>query len=294
MRLIHFDKNSNLLKGAALLLGDFDGVHLGHQELVKAALSYKDIPHAALLFDQDPSFFLDNGKNKHILTTLEDKIALLEGYGLDTVYIIHVDPSFFALSPEEFIKSYLCPIEPSVLITGSDYRFGRKAGGDASLLAKYFQTKTVDLLLRGDRKIATRDIKAYIEKGELEEANEELGRLYSLKGVVHEGFHNGRKIGFPTVNLHLEENYILPSVGVYLTETTIDGVTYPSITNVGSNPTVGLLHHERVESYLKGYSGTAYGKNVVVAFKKRIRAEKKFASFDELREQLEKDKKLLD
>ena len=97
MRLIHFDKNSNLLKGAALLLGDFDGVHLGHQELVKAALSYKDIPHAALLFDQDPSFFLDNGKSKRILTTLEDKIALFESLGLDTAYIIHVDSSFFSL-----------------------------------------------------------------------------------------------------------------------------------------------------------------------------------------------------
>ena len=274
-------------------MGDFDGVHLGHQELVKAALSFKDVPHAALLFDQDPSFFLDNGKSKKILTSLEDKIALFEGYGLDMVYVIHVDPSFFATSPEEFISSYLKPIEPYVLISGSDYRFGKKASGDVALLGKHFRLKTVDLLLHDEKKIASRDIKAFIANGQIEEANAELGRLYSLKGVVHEGFHNGRKIGFPTINLHLEESYLLPSSGVYLTETTLDGVTYPSITNVGNNPTVGLLHHERVESYLKGYEGEAYGKAAVVAFKKKIREERKFDSLEELKLQLEIDKALL-
>ena len=293
MQIFEFGNKKNLPKGASVLLGDFDGVHLGHQELVKAALRYEGIPHAALLFDKDPSFFLDNGKNKKILTTLEDKIALFESFGLDSVYLIHVDSAFFDLTPEEFIGAYLKPIEPFVLISGSDYRFGKKASGDVALLGKHFKLKTVDLLLHDDRKIASRDIKAFIASGQIEEANAELGRLYSLKGVVHEGFHNGRKIGFPTINLHLEENYILPSVGVYLTETTIDGVTYPSITNVGSNPTVGLLHHERVESYLKGYSGTAYGKNAVVAFKKRIREERKFDSLEELKLQLEIDKALL-
>ncbi|MBP5092250.1 MAG: riboflavin biosynthesis protein RibF [Bacilli bacterium] len=294
MKVIHFDKTKEMPKGAALLLGDFDGVHLGHQELVKAALSFKGVPHAALLFDQDPSFFLDNGKSKKILTSLADKISLFEEYGLDTVYIIHVDPSFFALSPEEFIANYLEPIEPSVLISGSDYRFGKKASGDVSLLGKHFKLKTVDLLFRQEKKIASRDIKNYIASGQIEEANAELGRLYSLRGVIHEGFHNGRKIGFPTINLHLEESYLLPSSGVYLTETTIDGITYPSITNVGSNPTVGLLHHERVESYLKGYSGPAYGKNAVVAFKKKFREQRKFASLGELKAQLEKDKNYLE
>ena len=294
MKVIHFDKTKEMPKGAALLLGDFDGVHLGHQELVKAALSFKGVPHAALLFDQDPSFFLDNGKSKKILTSLADKISLFEEYGLDTVYIIHVDHSFFDLSPEEFIANYLEPIEPSVLISGSDYRFGKKASGDVSLLGKHFKLKTVDLIFRQEKKIASRDIKNYIASGQIEEANAELGRLYSLRGVIHEGFHNGRKIGFPTINLHLEESYLLPSSGVYLTETTIDGITYPSITNVGSNPTVGLLHHERVESYLKGYSGTAYGKNAVVAFKKKFREQRKFASLGELKAQLEKDKNYLE
>ncbi len=294
MQLIHFDKNSNLLKGAALLLGDFDGVHLGHQELVKAALSYKDIPHAALLFDQDPSFFLDNGKSKRILTTLEDKIALFESLGLDTAYIIHVDSSFFSLTPEEFIDAYLRPIEPYVLISGSDYRFGKKAAGDVTLLAKSFRLKTVDLLYREEKKIASRDIKKMISDGLVEVAQEELGRPYCLKGVVHEGFHNGRTIGFPTLNLHLEEPYILPKGGVYLTETEINGKRYKSITNIGTNPTVGLLHHERVESYLKGFEGNAYEERISVYFLKRIRDEKKFSSLDELRAQLEKDKALLD
>ena len=294
MKVIHFDKTKEMPKGAALLLGDFDGVHLGHQELVKAALSFNGVPHAALLFDQDPSFFLDNGKSKKILTSLDDKISLFKEYGLDMVYIIHVDPSFFALSPEEFIANYLEPIEPSVLISGSDYRFGKKAAGDVTLLAKSFRLKTVDLLYREEKKIGSRDIKKMISDGLVEVAQEELGRPYCLKGVVHEGFHNGRTIGFPTLNLHLEEPYILPKGGVYLTETEVNGKRYKSITNIGTNPTVGLLHHERVESYLKGFKGNAYEERISVYFLKRIRDEKKFSSLDELRAQLEKDKALLD
>jgi FAD synthase len=169
-----------------------------------------------------------------------------------------------------------------------------KAAGDVTLLAKSFRLKTVDLLYREEKKIASRDIKKMISDGLVEVAQEELGRPYCLKGVVHEGFHNGRTIGFPTLNLHLDEPYILPKGGVYLTETEVNGKRYKSITNIGTNPTVGLLHHERVESYLKGFEGNAYEERISVYFLKRIRDEKKFSSLDELRAQLEKDKALLD
>ena len=294
MNVFSYENLSHLPKGAVVLLGDFDGVHLGHQELVRAALSLRDKPHAVLLFDKDPAFFLANGKSKRILTTLEDKIAIFDSLKIEIAYVIHVDSSFFALSPDEFIEKYLLPILPTALVCGTDFRFGNMAKGDTAKLAEYLPVFAINLLERNGKKVASRDIKAMIAEGKVEEAKEEMGRPFALKGIVHEGFHNGRTIGFPTLNVHLEEPYVLPGTGVYQTETVVDGVSYPSITNVGSNPTVGLIHHDRVESYLKGYEGNAYEKTVTVRFLKKIREEKKFDSLEDLKKQLEQDKRCLD
>jgi riboflavin kinase/FMN adenylyltransferase len=276
------------IQNTSLLLGDFDGVHLGHQSLVKKAKEF-DEPIGALLFDVDPVFFLDNGKTKKVLSSLEERIELLSSYGVEIFYVIHTTKEFLSLSPEEFMKDVLLPLKPARLIVGSDYRFGKRAQVDAETLKSLFEVEVVSLLQDNGSKIASRDIKTKIEEGDIEKATSLLGHPFQITGIVQEGFHNGRKIGFPTINLALEVPYVLPRSGVYLSKVTLEGKTYSAITNVGTNPTVGELLEPIVESHLDGFEGESYGKVASILFYAYLREETKFASLKDLGLQLEKD-----
>ena len=299
MQVIHLENEKPIIKNATLLLGDFDGVHLGHQSLVKKAKEF-DEPIGALLFDVDPVFFLDNGKTKKVLSSLEERIELLSSYGVEIFYVIasygveifyviHTTKEFLSLSPEDFMKDVLLPLKPARLIVGSDYRFGKRAQGDAETLKNLFEVEVVSLLQDNGSKIASRDIKTKIEEGDIEKATSLLGHPFQITGIVQEGFHNGRKIGFPTINLALEVPYVLPRSGVYLSKVTLEGKTYSAITNVGTNPTVGELLEPIVESHLDGFEGESYGKEASILFYAYLREETKFASLEDLGLQLEKD-----
>ena len=288
MEIVFLEKEKPTRLNASLLLGDFDGVHLGHQSLVKKAKEYSE-EIGALLFDVDPVFFLDNGKTKKVLSSLEERIELLSSYGVSIFYVIHTTKEFLSLSPEEFMKDVLLPLKPARLIVGSDYRFGKMAKGDAECLKSLFAVEVVTLLEDSGNKIASRDIKTLIEEGDLTKANVLLGHPFKINGTIKEGFHNGRKIGFPTINLSLAVPYVLPRNGVYLSKVILDGKTYPAITNVGTNPTVGELSEVIVESHLDGFEGEAYGKQASILFYAYLREENKFADLDALGHQLEKD-----
>ena len=288
MQIVHLENEKPSIKNATLLLGDFDGVHLGHQSLVKKAKEF-DEPIGALLFDVDPVFFLDNGKTKKVLSSLEERIELLSSYGVEIFYVIHTTKEFLSLSPEDFMKDVLLPLKPARLIVGSDYRFGKRAQGDAETLKSLFTVEVVSLLQDNGSKIASRDIKTKIEEGDIEKATSLLGHPFQITGIVQEGFHNGRKIGFPTINLHLDVPYVLPKSGVYLSKVTLEGKTYSAITNVGINPTVGELVEPIVESHLDGFEGESYGKEASILFYAYLREETKFASLEDLGLQLEKD-----
>lgn len=288
MQIIHLENEKPTIQNTTLLLGDFDGVHLGHQSLVKKAKEFEE-PIGALLFDVDPVFFLDNGKTKKVLSSLEERIELLSSYGVEIFYVIHTTKEFLSLSPEEFMKDVLLPLKPARLIVGSDYRFGKMAKGDAETLKNLFEVEVVSLLQDNGSKIASRDIKTKIEEGDIEKATSLLGHPFQITGIVQEGFHNGRKIGFPTINLRLDVPYVLPRSGVYLSKVTLEGETYPAITNVGTNPTVGELVEPIVESHLDGFEGESYGKVASILFYAYLREETKFASLEDLGLQLEKD-----
>ena len=288
MQVIYLEKEKPNIQGVSLLLGDFDGVHLGHQSLVKKAKEFEE-PIGALLFDVDPVFFLDNGKTKKVLSSLEERIELLASYGVENFYVIHTTKEFLSLSPEDFMKDVLLPLKPARLIVGSDYRFGKRAQGDAEALKSLFEVEVVSLLQDNGSKIASRDIKTKIEEGDIEKATSLLGHPFQITGIVQEGFHNGRKIGFPTINLALDVPYVLPRSGVYLSKVTLEGKTYPAITNVGTNPTIGELVAPIVESHLDGFEGESYGKEASILFYAYLREETKFASLEDLGLQLEKD-----
>lgn len=296
MKRIFFSLGENIppLEEGSLLLGYFDGVHLGHQELIRQARS-RDKNTGVLLFDRNLATLLPNtGKSLKELTSLEDKLDLFERFGVDYAYIIHTDLSFLGLSKEEFVQKVLQKISPSYLVVGEDYSFGKGKEGNVEYLKKFFQVDVCPLLEDRFGKISSRMIVSFLEKGMIKEANSELGYLYSLKGKVVPGLRNGRKISFPTANLEENNSYVIPKGGVYAGYTWVDDKKYPSIINIGDNPTVGLLHHDLIESHLLSFNQDIYGKEIKIEFLKFLREEKKFSSLEELKEQLKKDKTFFD
>jgi riboflavin kinase/FMN adenylyltransferase len=273
----------------SLCLGNFDGMHRGHQSLFLMAKEKSEGPVGALLFDKNPADILENGKSHHILTSLEDKIRFLNSFGFDDVYIASISPSFFALSPANFVEEILKPISPSQLVVGEDYSFGYMAKGKAQDLAGYYKTIVCPLLKDSTGKISSQEIIASIKEGKIEEANHDLGRNYEIVGKVGHGLQNGRKIGFPTANLVLSIPYVLPKDGVYSGVGYSRGLVYKALINIGLNPTVGILKHPSIECYLEGLNHEIYDETLYIDFSSRLRDEIKFASLDELKKQIQKD-----
>ncbi len=283
MKTIYFPTLQNI-SDLALCLGNFDGIHLGHQKLFSEAK--KSSKHVGvLLFDKNPAEFFPSSKSKKVLTGLEDKISILESLGIKYVFVAKVSKEFFALSKEEFIRQYIDALNPSSIVCGPDYSFGSLAEGKPSDLAKSHNVHLVDLLSINGEKISTQNIIGLIEEGKIEEANHLLGRPYEVKGQVVKGLELGRTIGYPTANLSLKENYVLPLSGVY--SATTNGLL--SFVNVGTNPTIGALKEPIIETHILDFASDIYGETVTLSFRHFIREEKTFDSLSELKEQLDKD-----
>lgn len=272
-----------------LLLGTFDGVHRGHQQLILEGRLNGNGPVSVLLFDDSPARSLNLTKRKEVLTSLEDKLHLFYQYGVEQVFLLSPAKDYYKMEASSFIENVLKPLGSERLICGEDYRFGKGAVGTPSLLKKYFKVDIVPLLSINGKKASTQTIGDYLKEGEIEKASQMLGRYYSVKGKVISGFHNGRIIGFPTMNLSLSSPYLLPKIGVYFSLTWVNGKPYRSITNVGNNPTVGLLNEVKIETHLLGFKEDAYGKEVEVQFLSFLREEITFSSLEDLALQLKED-----
>jgi riboflavin kinase / FMN adenylyltransferase len=278
--------------GLTLCLGTFDGLHKGHQQLFLEGRKRSEGPLGVLLFDKNPADLLDQGKSHAILTTLEDKIRLLDTtLGVDVVYVIALDSAFFQRTPDEFMATVLEPLKPALLVVGSDYSFGAQAKGRVADLKKHFAVLEVPLLTYKDKKIGTQGIVKALQEGDLLSANLELGRFYEVAGTVAHGEEIGRALGFPTANVSLSAPYVLPADGVYKGICYLRGFPYVSLINIGTNPTVGKLRESRIECYLEGFKGTAYNETLYVDFLEYLRPEKKFASLDDLKKQMQLDLK---
>jgi riboflavin kinase/FMN adenylyltransferase len=252
--------------GLALCLGTFDGLHQGHQRLIIEASLSGEGEVGVLLFDQNPANFLSNGKEKAVLTSLEDQIALLKKLRVDVVLLAKVDPAFFNLTPEEFIAQYLKPLHVNLVVVGEDFRFGKDALGTPKTLAKDFPVLTVPLLEENGVKISTSAIKLDLKEGRIEDATRMLGPSLRIHGKVVHGFEYGRKIGFPTANVCLKDPYLLPKGGVYEVMAYVMGIPHHGLANVGTNPTIGLLQEPIVEVYLEDFNQNIYDKTIYVDF----------------------------
>lgn len=277
------------IQNLGLCLGNFDGLHIGHQKLLREARKNNPGPVGVLLFDKNPAEFIKNNKSLDVLTGLEDKIRLLSTLQIDYVFVVEVSREFFALSKRQFIDDVLGQIKPVSIYCGPDYRFGEKASGTPKDLAERFEVHEVSLLEVDGAKVSSQNIIQLIHDGEIEKASLLLGRPYEVSGTVVEGFGNGKSISFPTANLSLKYRYALPKTGVYSGFTYVLGVPKLSMINVGTNPTVGKLERPIVESHLIRYEGTLYGKFLYVSFEHFIRNEKIFANLGDLKSQLQMD-----
>lgn len=282
-------------ESTAVALGNFDGLHTAHMEIIKRCKKHArnhGLKCGILLFNEHTQRITHNNDIK-IITPLTQKLRILEEAGIDFVYLRDFDKEFKELSPEAFIQLLIERLHMKAVCVGYDYRFGHMAKGDTKLLEKLgydlgFEVIVVDEIDHNGVTVKSTAIRHYVEDGSVQHAANMLGRPFSIEGKVVKGLQNGTKMGIPTANIEYTDNMLIPHTGVYAGFTSIDGKRYPSVINVGSNPTFGA-DKITVESHILDYNGDLYDKVICVEFIKRIRGEKRFYSVDALKAQIHED-----
>ena len=277
-----------------IVIGNFDGVHLGHQELLRKAREVADLkrlPGVVVTFDPHPMAIL---RPPHLrLFDLADQQAQFAKSGLDGVVYLSFSRDFSELSAGAFVDQILGPeFRPAALVVGFNFRFGAGRTGTTELLRDWgaqnnCEVHVVGPVRQSEAPLSTSEIRKQLQQGEVKKAAELLGRPYYLSGIVIHGDSRGRGIGFPTANLHLEK-VVTPEWGVYATRTWVAGRAVDSVTHLGPLPTFGD-EVVRLETHLLDFSGDLYGQTVRVEFMDRVRSVAKFSSIEELRIQIQKD-----
>ena len=275
-------------------LGFFDGVHLGHQALLRTCrclAADRDCIPAAVTFPLPPSAVLQN-LEPNMITSAKERELLLRQYGMEEVRLFPADQQTFSMEWEEFLEILLAE-GAAGFVCGEDYRFGRFGSGTAQTLANFAAERNLPCVIvpeqtmDGERISSTR-IRKLLEAGDVENANHLLGHPHILRGKVIHGQHLGRTIGIPTANLALPSQIVCPKFGVYACKALVDGAEYLAVTNVGMRPTVGG-DHITVEPWLLDFEGDLYGKELTLHFYKFLRPEQKFASLEALKAQIQQD-----
>ena len=294
------------LVGSAVTIGSYDGVHKGHRTIIARMAAIARARHlrsVVVTFEPHPRRVLKGAVSGPLglLTTLEEKIDLLSRENIDLLFVIRFTPDFASRSSEDFIRNVLVRLlGAQAIIIGYDHVFGRDRSGSGTTLENLgvelgFAVEVVDEVLIGSEHLSSTRIRRLLEAGMIEEANEFLGSPYMISGMVVEGDKVGRSIGFPTVNLRIsDQNKLLPRSGVYVAQTEIDGILFYAMMNVGVRPTVSSEGIISVEAFILGYSGDLYGERLRFTLLRFIREERKFSSLDEMKKQLEKDKKAVE
>jgi riboflavin kinase/FMN adenylyltransferase len=292
------------LRGPVLTIGNFDGLHVGHRSIMETVVARARAlggEAAVYTFEPHPRKVLQPDRAPGLLTTLEQKLELLAGCGIDVVIVEPFTPEFARTPPERFVREIVhARIRPREVYVGYDFHFGRDREGSMRQLTElgprlgFAVTVIPEVTFAGQDVNSTR-IRALLEAGEVAGAAELLGRAYAVRGRVVPGERRGRTLGFPTLNLELE-NEVVPATGVYASRTTLldagepeRGASFGSVTNVGHRPTFGGAAPVRVEAHLFGFGAEAYGRRVELAFLERLREERRFPDVEALRAQIARD-----
>ena len=279
----------NLLPvGAAVALGAFDGIHIGHRKLIEKAVSYahsKGGKVCVFTFDTLPS------GAKYINST-ETRDRILKGMGVDYLYVQHFDNNFKTLSAQDFMEKYLA--DAGFISVGFNFRFGYGRSGDTAVLGEFCKKNRINLnveppVMYKNEPVSSTRIRKCVENSEFDSACDMLGRYYGICGTVVHGNEIGRTIGFPTANMSVCADALLPADGVYITAADVGGKIYKSFTNYGPKPTFGDSK-KVLETNIFDFDGDLYGRNITVYFLERIRDITAFSSAEELKNRLLCDK----
>jgi riboflavin kinase/FMN adenylyltransferase len=297
MRLFHGTDNAKIARPTVLTLGVFDGLHLGHQLIMKTIVERARATGAVptvITFDPHPRALLHPESAPPLLQTFDQKIEALGVLGIEQTIVIHFDQSFAQIRAEDFLRAVIADrLHAREVYLGCGFAFGHGREGNIELLRSVSQSlgfladEVPELRLRG-RRVSSSRIRELLQQGRVNLARRMLGRPYGVEGRVVRGAGRGAPLGFPTANLH-PQNRVIPRNGVYVTATLIDGQWRRSVTNIGTRPTFGSANESSVETFVMNWSGDLYGDVVRVRFLHRLRAEKKFGSIDELKSQIERD-----
>lgn len=283
---------------SAVALGVFDGVHLGHRVILGTAVAQAReaaIPAVACTFDPHPMEVLQPGRAPLAITTLEERLALIEGCGLDAAVVLPFTPALAAMEPEAFVEDVLIArLSAREIVVGFNHRFGRGARGDVALLRSLgerlgFRTHVAEPLMVEGVAVSSTEIRAALQRGDLAAAGRLLGRPYTLLGTVGHGAGRGRTLGFPTANL-VPARPVLVAPGVYACMAEVGGGKERAVVNVGVRPTFDEATLA-VEAYLLDFVGDIYGQTITLSFVSRIREERRFPSVEALKAQIEADAK---
>lgn len=280
----------------SVTIGNFDGVHLGHQELIRRARTKaleKGWQTLVLSFFPHPLWVICPKKAPSLLTPFDVKQRILERYGVDIFVAIEFSHEFARWAHTMFLEEILVGrLKCGHLVIGPDFRFGKDRMGDVDFLKENapFSVEEVPPVVVNGEPVSSTRIRRLLKDGDVSEAADLLGRAYRLSGTVVRGDQRGRKLGFPTANLSPVPRSLVPKRGTYLTRTLLNGGgCYASVTNIGRNPTFGESGGTRVETHLIGFEGDLLGSRISIEFIERIRDEMRFSSPAELVSQIEQD-----
>ena len=276
-------------------LGFFDGVHLGHQALLKACRELADAngcKAAAVTFASHPDTLV-LGNTPSLINTIEDRVQLLKHFGMDEVVVLPFDKKMMDCLWQDFLALLREKYGAAGLVCGHDFRFGHKGSGTAMILQEYCRENALPCAVIAEQKldgvsISSTHIRSLLEAGNMEQAEKFLGHPHILTGEVVSGRKLGRTLGIPTANLSLPEGVATLPFGVYACKANVEGATYLAVTNIGNRPTVGG-HRVTVEPWLLDFTGDLYGKSLTLSFFRFLRPEQKFPSLDALKEEIVKN-----
>ena len=302
MEVLHIEyppAPSSLLTGRhfAVAIGDFDGVHLGHQDVIRKAKQIAEnqsLITAVMTFNPHPREVLGNARYSRYLAPLNKKLDLFKEMGVEYTFVVQFDESFSRLSARQFVDEMLRPLHVSAVVVGFDFTFGHKAQGTVDTLkqlcAGLIDVHVVEPYVVDGEKVSSTRIREHLHRGNLAKVKQYTGRDYFVTGTVVQGDGRGRTIGFPTANIRLDEPFVLPMNGVYAVRCLFKDRREFGVMNIGVRPTFyDDLTEPTLEVHLLDFAGDLYGENVRIEFLEFIRPERKFPDKEALVSQIEKD-----
>lgn len=302
MKIIRDFTDYHSSKPLALSLGMFDGVHLGHLSIIRALNEIAEKEHlesAILSFWPHPRKFLNPDDDVKMLNTLEEKLELLEKSGIQNIFLKTFDEEFRNLTGTEFCERILVDkLNVKHIIIGYDHTFGKNKSGNFQLLQSLsseldFKVNQLEAVQKNDLNVSSTKIRIALSEGRIKDANEMLGYHYPLTGKVIHGKKLGRTIGYPTANIEVPVNKLLPKSGAYIVEVYIDNQFYKGMLSIGTNPTIDDKNQSlHTEVYILDFDQDIYDKEITIQFRDYLHDEIKFEGLEKLIEKLDEDKRL--